>query len=335
METIAAARATVELEYDGTDITADIEPFLQSFEYTDFGADQVDDIQVTLADPDGRWRGSWYPEKGATLRAGIRWSEGAVSRKLDCGTFVVDTPEYGGPPDAITLKATSASISTSMRRQARARQWKGVTLGQLVQKIGTEHGTTIKLSGPDTPTLVKIEQKRESDLAFLTRICGREGYALKVESNRIIIYRRATIDAQTPALTIRRGSDNIVSYRFADDRVNTYAACQVKYQHPGKGLLTATYTDPNADSQNGQTLQVSEHCGNQAEAIRRARAKLELANRGRRTCEMQLQGDVRLMSGITLTLTGFGVNDGRYTVDEARHAVDSGYKTTLKLVRVG
>jgi hypothetical protein len=164
-------------------------------------------------------------------------------------------------------------------------------------------------------------------------VCEREGYGLKVESNRLVIFNRAVFDARPPTITLTRRGGVVESWSFTDDQVDTYRACQVRYKHPDKKLLTATYTPPNAP-ENGQVLQVREHVANEGEAMRLAKARLERANRARMTADLGLIGDIRLVAGVNVALSGWGVLDGTYAIDETRHSIGSGYKTNVKAVRV-
>lgn len=332
METIAAARTEIKLWYNDVDISADVAPMLVSFEYHDFASGQVDDLQVSFKDPDRRWLNEWYPDEGARLRAAIIWTEDNITRALPCGEFVIDTPQYSHP-GVITLKGTAASVTTSLRRQKRTREWRAVTLKAIAKKIAEEQGVIMLFQGSDTPVIAKVQQKDESDLKFLLEVCEREGYGLKVESNRLVVYPRDEFDSNEPVRTIELGSSAVLGYQFTEDKVNTYKACKVRYKHPDKGYVEVTYT-PHDAVENGQVLVIRTHVGSEAEALRIAKAKLDLANRSRISCEMELVGDVRLVSGVNVTLAGWGVLDGKYAIDEATHTKATGYRTKLKMIKV-
>lgn len=329
-----AARTQVQLWYNDVDISVDVAPGLLSFEYTDFGSDQVDDLQVSIADPDGRWRGEWYPDRGAKLKAAIVWSEGAVQRRLECGTFTIDQPSYSGSPDVITMRALAASTTTSLRREKKTRAWVDITLRSLVGKIASEQGVTIVFDGADTPTMAIVQQKNESDLSMLSRICEREGYAIKVDSNRIVVYQRGKTDHQPSVLTISRTGGRVLpGWQFSTKSVDGYKSCVVRHKHKDKGLIEATYTPPNPPP-TGQVLRINTYVGSTAEALRVAQYKLEAANRGLDSAMIPMVGDVQLVSGVPVDLTDFGIFDGKYTIEQAGHRISSGYTTAVNLVKV-
>ena len=70
-----ARRTVVRLTFDGVDISADINRYLQSLSYTDNEQDETDDLQLTLDDREGVWLGNWLntpaASKGAELAAVI------------------------------------------------------------------------------------------------------------------------------------------------------------------------------------------------------------------------------------------------------------------------
>ncbi len=59
-----ARRAYAVVTYDGQDITEAISKGPLTLTYTD-NTDQADDIQITLEDREGNWRGPWYPKVAA------------------------------------------------------------------------------------------------------------------------------------------------------------------------------------------------------------------------------------------------------------------------------
>lgn len=54
-----ARRVEIRLEFEGVDISADINKYLLSMTYTDNEEDKTDDLQLTLDDREGVWLGDW------------------------------------------------------------------------------------------------------------------------------------------------------------------------------------------------------------------------------------------------------------------------------------
>src|SRR5438067_1464618 len=103
--------AWVRILYNSVDMSPDISPFTAQVEFTD-GIEKADDLQITVQD-DGRWRTYWAPEHGAKLQADIFLQDASGTVRLPCGLFVIDEPQYSGPPATCTIKATSAWVTTA------------------------------------------------------------------------------------------------------------------------------------------------------------------------------------------------------------------------------
>ena len=64
-----ARKAYAVINYDGVNITDAISKGLLSVTYTD-NVDKADDIQITVEDRKGNWRGPWYPKVAAKQGGG-------------------------------------------------------------------------------------------------------------------------------------------------------------------------------------------------------------------------------------------------------------------------
>ncbi|MDR1705806.1 MAG: hypothetical protein LBS19_14135 [Clostridiales bacterium] len=71
-----------------------------------------------------------------------------------------------------------------------------------------------------------------------------------------------------------------------------------------------------------------------SEAERQAKVNARAKNREEWTCSLTMTGNVKMLAAATIDISGFGVYDGKYFIDEAAHKVGSGYETTVKAHRV-
>ena len=69
-------------------------------------------------------------------------------------------------------------------------------------------------------------------------------------------------------------------------------------------------------------------------AMRQAKAVAREKNKHEWTCTLKIMGNVHMVGGVNIQLTGFGVYSGKYSVDEAVHSVGGSYGTTVKAHRV-
>jgi len=336
---VAQARtATLNVNYNNKNISADLRRFLIGFSYSDYSNGKADDLQINLDDKEDLWKASWFPEKGATLTAEIitrNWNyEGEVQR-LPLGQFEIDDIDLQGPPDVVTIKGVSVPVSSSLWDEDKNRAWENTRLSIVASDIASGSGLELFFDTEYDAEYDRIEQTEETDIAFLQRLCEEAGISLKVTNKTIIIFDDSKYEQQEPVATITRGSSNVISYSGNSKTRDIYSACRVEYQASDKKEpIIYTYTPPNGPKV-GRTLVINERVSSYSEAERLAKKSLREKNKEETTFNVKLSGDVRFVSGVTVNLKGWGRFDGKYFITEAKHEGGSaGYTTELELRRV-
>ena len=325
--------ASVRLIYNNVDISVDVAPFLTQVEFTD-GIEKADDLQVTVAD-DGRWRRSWAPVQGATLKADIILHETGGGRSvLPCGTFVIDEPEYSGPPDVCSIKATSAWITTALRGETKARAWESVSLKVVAGTIAKKAKLDLQYLSSVNPVYSRIDQRFVSDLGWLTKQAHAAGLRVKVSDGKLILFSVEQFD-QAAAITTFT-PESATKYTFSFGTTGGYSKCVVKWRDASSKKLHVAEFAPADGPKTGQTLRINERCESNADAERIAKSRLQAANRMLNKATLDVPGDTRLLSGLNVQTAGFGgLLDGRWSIEEAKHSVGgSAYSTALTLRRI-
>jgi len=64
--------------------------------------------------------------------------------------------------------------------------------------------------------------------------------------------------------------------------------------------------------------------------------RLREKNKGEFTGQLDMPGDLDMAAGVTVTVKGYGIFDGKYIVETATHSISksSGFKTSIKIRRV-
>lgn len=253
-------------------------------------------------------------------------------RVLDCGVFEIDSVNYTGPPQKLTIKATSIPYKTKLRQTKHSKIWENTTLKNMAQKIAKRSSMKLMYLSNSNPVYKRREQKNMTDIAFLKRMCKRAGISLKVTSKTIVLFDAADFEKKAEVKKIKAGKGNIISYSFSTKTADTaYTSCHVVYTDPStKKKIEATYKPGNANS-DGQTLEIKQKVSSVAEARELARKSLRAKNKGETTAEFTLIGDVDYVAGITVRVYGFGEFDGKYIVEQATHNITGGYKVQIKL----
>lgn len=329
--------ADLRLEISGRDVTPVVATALVSATYTDNEHGTADDLEVTLEDRAGLWRGSWHPRRGMRLDASIicrDWDGPGRDQALSCGGFELDEIELRGGMggDTVSLKGVSAPVSTPIRWEARSRAWEAASLHRVARDIAIEHGLTPVLRGQDF-LFARLDQREETDLQFLRRLTDASGISLKVADGRLILFAAGDYDLGPTVAVIRRGSTALASWRVAAKHHGLAKKARVAFHDPATRQVTEAEVAPEDAPDVGATLEINERVESVAQAVRLGAGKLRQANQQEFEAEFELMGDPRLRAGCAVALEGFGGLDRTYVISTAVHELgrSTGYRTRITL----
>lgn len=333
-----ARHTRVRIVYNKEDISEQIAPFLDSFDFKDSADSIADDMTLSLEDRKELWESDWFPDKGATLKASLiftNWStEGYV--EIPIGIFEVDEIEVSGLPHKVKIKAVSVPSNNELRGTKKNRAWEKVKLSAIAKEIADRAGIGLYLNMRDDEEIERLEQKDESDLAFLTRVAKEKGYGVKLSDSQLDVYYIPDLDNLDPVLTIKKAATKIKSYSFRSKTRDIYKACHVKYENAKKGE-TIEYTFEDANKEDGQILEVHKEVADVAEAEKLAKGELREKNKDEVTGRIALTGAVSnsmLMAGLTVQVEDFHKFDGKYLITSTSHSVSSsGYSCNIDMRR--
>ncbi|WP_320055624.1 contractile injection system protein, VgrG/Pvc8 family [Desulfuromonas thiophila] len=324
---VAVSQPDWRLLWRGRDVTADLRPAAIAIRYTDVIEGESDELEVTLEDRDGLWRGPWLPRRGDTLRLQL----GYVGEPLCCiGQFELDEVSFSGPPDSVTLRCLAARV-TAVLRTASDMAYEGQTLRDIAGAIASRNGLELVGCGAAPGrNYARVTQHREHDLAFLNRLGLAEGIVFSVKDHQLVWHDKSQLDAAAPALTIERTA--VTSYNLKLASAICYRSCRVSYHDPvRKELISATAEAPDIPS--GDCLQLVRRCETAEQAQAKAQAELRAANGRQLDGTIKLVGDPRLRAGVNVQLNGFGALDVKAQILRAEHSLQrgAGYTTGITL----
>lgn len=263
------------------------------------------------------------------------WNDTGKDVTLDFGTFEIDSVDMSGPPDKVTVKSTSIPYTSKLRMEKKSRAWEKYTLKGIGQQIADESGLKLMYEAADNPQYKRKEQVQTSDIKFLQTLCHAAGMALKVTTMTIVIYDAAEYDGKPAIKTFKKGSGDIISYKFGTKLTDTaYTSCHVSYTDPDtKETIEYTYT-PDSSIGTGQVLEVNEKVSSTEEAKTLAKKRLREKNTQEYTGSLKVVGDVTLVAGVTVKVKGFQQFDRKYKVTQAKHSLLNGYTVDLSLKQV-
>lgn len=330
-----ARQAWLEVEYDNRNITADLQPHLKGWTYTDNLSGQSDDLQITLEDREEVWQGDWFPQKGAKLKAAIKrynWNDDEKEESLPLGILEIDEIEVDGPPDEVKIKALSVPQSTPLKGESKNRAWEKTKLSVIARDIAQGAGLELFYEVQDDPEYDRIEQIEQNDLQFLLKLCKDAGLALKVSDNQIVVFDVVKYEQAEPTLTIDKKLFCIKKYSGKATINDIYHACKVKYREPkSKKTLEYIFTPPNPP-ETKRVLILRERIKHLAEAERKAKKALREKNSQAWTYNLTILGDLQVYAGMTVTLKNFGKFDGKWLITQVMYK-SGGYENSLQLRR--
>ena len=253
---------------------------------------------MIFPDPSGAWA-SWGAVRGDTAQL--------VSGTLDTGVMWVDNPSKSSG----VFRFDAASVHPNARLP-RAKIWRDVKLSEIVSDVADRAQLAPSIQSGVTDWSYKaISQNMEADVAFLARICEREGYAVKATGGQLVVYDEQQLEAVTPSVTLTP-QDVAPGYGFEDGIGLLNAATVTYYNVRKKLLIKQTVTDPNTI---GGTVQRNEMISDDGEAQRFAWGALRAANKWRRIGAFTINQATDLAAGSTVNLSGFpGADNGSWFV---------------------
>jgi phage protein D len=113
---------------DGEDVTARLADYLLSLSVTDASGMESDEIQIDVADPQGRIA---RPRTGAKLAASMCYASTGLKAM---GDYLVDSVEVSSPPRKISIRGHAADPRRGLKNR-KAKGWDNTTVGAIVADL--------------------------------------------------------------------------------------------------------------------------------------------------------------------------------------------------------
>ena len=351
------------ITYNGKDISTDIQPYIQSFSYHDNSKLEIDDIDLSLENIDKRWFGEeWFPEDGDSITASIvkrRWDDELIEETLPCGKFYVDQIDFY--PGSVSIKALAIPSAGNLTKQENSKGWEKISLKNIAMDICNKHSMKLEFYSEKDETFERIDQDKETDLAFLTRICTDQGLNLKATENKVVIFDKEEFYEKEAVISVSSlDTDMIIDYKFSHTTKEIYDKVEVSYYDPEKKkLVRETYTKDELEekrnkereaekkkesskaSQSGQSKNQKSSKGsgptkkiNGTGGSKKAKAEMDEKNKEKETASMTLRGNFSLLAGQNVELTDFGKFSGKYAIEKSTHSLSGAYTTDIELKRI-
>ena len=335
-----------------------------SFGYTDNTSDLADDLAVEIADPARTWMETYVPRKGSECNAIIRvanWTGPGDNREFDCGAMWVDEVSLTGPPNMVTVKATSIPAATGLKSEKQYQFWEGMPLMAIAAQTAAEYGLTTVWDTAKNPTFKRTDIHDMSHLEYLRDRCKDEGLSLKIFNRQLIVYSEEEYEARPAVYTIVYGESQILAYGFTSKLDDTFSAATNAYVSPETGDLIEGTFEPEEPPEGAEAeLMLNERveaeeegAGGEPElredlldaidysnqnaaaaeaAQKKAKNKLRGKNKREKEGVIMMLGNPGYLSGLNTEIRGFGPFDGKWFIYSSAHLIsEDGYRTELRL----
>ena len=277
------------------------------------------------------------------IHASISRVENGKTITTDCGSFQLDDVKAYGHPSTVMIKGTSLEYK-GLRDTENDKSWENYTLKGIGTEIAKKHGMGIMWDCPKDKKYNRVEQAKQTDIAFLKKLCQDCGYSLKITKNKIVIYDQEKYEAQQEIAKFTFGDGTYLKWSFTTGEGQTvYDKCIVQYTDPKtkkviKGeAVSDDYEEPDKDDKNAEKPVIlnikNQKVSSVAEAKALAEKELKLANKFERAAQLTVRGNPNYCAGMTVRLYSFGYWSGKYLIKAVKHDVTpgNGYVSTLTL----
>lgn len=257
--------------FNKVDISDEIAHSISSLNYTDNSKNAIDDLEIELENLDYRWLKEWYPDENAQLLVGIHEELENETNFLDLGTFYVDEPTF--EDQKLTLKCLALPLDQNIRDQKNSVAWEKVTLKELVMQIANKHEMNAELY-TENVFFERLDQNKETDLAFINRVVKEIGLNMKVSDDKIIIFDDEEMEKNDTIEVFNIKDYRIRSFSLKKKNKEIYDKVEVSYYDPDKKkVVKEIITKEELDKRNEVTTEDSEEKESKAKDSKKTNKK--------------------------------------------------------------
>ncbi len=302
-----------KIEANGQDITQQLQSDLTSISFSDEDGNQSDEIRIEVAGDFIR------PKYQDELKLWLGYKESSL---FFCGLFIVQSSErnaYG-----VSVTATGADFSNALKEK-RDKSYEQISLKDLAQTIADRHKLKLKTDYDDLH-ITHVSQTNESDLHFMKRLATEYNGIFSIKNGMLIFLQRTINFKRSDELPVFEvDASECSDIRIKHSNKTIYGACMASW-HDTKENKVQSVTVGSGEP----ILKIEGQFKTPAEAKIKAEAKLERATRGTKTGSFSMYGK-EIYAGATLKLTGFGEDDGEYSIKSVNHTFKNGWTMSVEI----
>lgn len=298
------------------DITSTVRRHLASLQLSSSLDGTADILEIVLDNADGRLA---VPEPGRGLQVSIGYKGTALT---DMGTYVHVESRLDLAPARLTVRATAADLTRGSEwKTLRTRAWHDLTLGDVVERLASDHGLDATVARSlATEAVAHIDQTAESDLHLLRRLAEHYDAAVQIRADRLTFLPAGPAETAGTGRAIEVmtiGREAIVSASLVQEDRSLYKSVRAIYYDVGESAafgVTAGEGTP--------VYELRETYPDHARATAAAQAALDRLTRRSATLEATLDGDPNVVAGTRIRIPSWPqAADRTWSVTSAKHRI--------------
>ena len=298
-----------KIEVNGKDVTDNVKKHLANLNLKDEAGDTTDELTLNF---DNLFKRPKYEDK---IKIWLGYKESGL---YYCGAFLVQTTEKN--QNSLRVRATSTNFTTEIKKK-RNRSYENISLCDLVKKVADRNSLKYKCDFNDV-FFKHLSQTDESDLNLLNRIAKMYNATFNIKNDTLIFIKKRG-DNNLPIFEVDR--KNVSSYTIKYANKTLYKSVKAVY-HDTKENKTKEVVFGNGEPQ----YVLQNNFKSENEALKRAEGILNLLNSGIVSGNLVIDG-MNIIAGAKLKLTGFGEDDGEYSIKRVTHNLSgSGYTVRVE-----
>ena len=347
------------------DITKKFDNRLISMTYVDNNGFQADTINIVIDDSDQKVN---LPTRGAKLEITLGWKADNKKTTLNDqeavifdanikNVFTIKQVTHSGTPDVITIQGDSADDLRKLNDEVLEKSYHDLTLVDIIAIIAKRRNLSYrcdKLLG--SKYISHIDQTKETDSSFLTRLVNDYGGGVTVKNDILIAFNKGqgiTVNGKKiPPAKIKRQSGNSHSYTIIDSQYQGVKAYWHSYRHPTKKPYKIIYKEQiekskthvevvdkkkaEKEEKKGKIKELRYVYANEKSAIEAAKSELKKIEQGIAQFKLKLAlGRPDLFTEMPVEVDGFKpeINSTKWTIAKCSHSLNKsdGFTTEVEL----
>ncbi|MGL9779573.1 MAG: phage late control D family protein [Wolbachia sp.] len=305
---------------ESNSITEDLRSSLISLHITDESGTMSDEAEICFE------YGSNASELKGELEVFLGYKETGL---LSMGVYIASEITIQSPPKILRVKCCAANFKGSLKEKT-SREWKEITLGDLVRKIAEKHGYEVKIAQKFEDVFIShIAQTDESDMNFLRRIGDEYEATVKPIRGHVIFISKGEGESATGKVlgtTVLTPKD-VINWKVNFNVRSRYKSVIAKWHSYESGETIEEKVGNEEPS-----YMIYRLYSTAESAINAASAKFRRLKQNEAKLNMTIPGNPELFAEARINLSGFCQEiDGKWAIERVEHVLDSkGYRTMVE-----